>query len=55
MIGHDLVWRHTVALDSLPKEGLGTRRIAVLAKQDIDDHAVLVNGAIQVPLLSFAE
>src|SRR5918912_4584726 len=55
VIGHDLVGRHTVALDGLPKEGLGTGRIAVLAKEDIHDHTVLVNRAIEVALLSLAE
>jgi hypothetical protein len=55
MIGHDLVRRHPVALDGLPKEGLGTGRVAVLAEQDIDDHAILIDGAIQIPFLSLAK
>jgi hypothetical protein len=50
-----LVGDHSGALDGLAKEGLGTGRVASLAEQDIDDHAILVNGAIQVPLLSLAE
>jgi hypothetical protein len=55
MVGHDLVGRHTVALDSLSKEGLGTRCVAVLAQEHVHDHAVLVDRPIQVPLVSLAE
>ena len=55
VIGHDFVRSHASPLDRLPKEGLGTGGVAVLAEQDIDDHAVLVNRSIEVPFLSLAE
>ena len=55
MIGHDLVRYYTRALDGLPKEGLRTRCIAVLAKEHIYHNAVLINGAIQIALLPLAE
>jgi hypothetical protein len=55
VIGYDLVWDCSGALDRLAKECLGTGCVAVLAQQHIDDHAILVNGPIQVPLLPFAE
>jgi len=43
VIGHHLVRDHPATLDCLPKEGFGTRRIAVLTQQDINDHAILVD------------
>jgi len=48
VIGHHLVRDHPATLDRLPKEGFGTRRIAVLTQQDINDHAILVDRSVQV-------
>jgi hypothetical protein len=60
MIGHDLVWDYLVwdyssVLDGLAEERLGTGRVTVLTKEDIHDHAVLINGAIQIALLVLTE
>ena len=52
VIGHDLVGRHSIALDSLPKEGLGTGRVAVLAQEHVDDHAILIDRSIEISFLS---
>jgi hypothetical protein len=49
-----LVRDHSGALDGLTKECFCTRRVAVLAKQDIDDHAILIDGSVEIPFLSLA-
>jgi hypothetical protein len=55
MIGDHFARDHSGALDGLAKERLGTRCVAVLAQEDIDDHAVFVDRAVQIELLPFAE
>src|SRR5690242_5667822 len=55
MISHDLTGDHSGAVNRLAKECLGTGRIAVVTQQDVHDHAVFVDRAIQVPLLALAE
>ena len=47
-VGHDLVRDHPSALDRLPEEGLRTGRVAVLADQDVDDHAGFVERTVEV-------
>jgi hypothetical protein len=42
-------------LDRLAKERFGTRRVAVLTQQDINDYAILVDSSVQVALLALAE
>jgi hypothetical protein len=44
MIGHHLTRDHSSPFDRLPKEGFCTRRVAVLTKDYVDDHTVLVDG-----------
>jgi hypothetical protein len=51
VIGHDFIRHSTGALDRLAKESLCARSVRVVAKKHIDDHAILINGAIQVPLV----
>jgi hypothetical protein len=46
MIGHDLVRNHAGPLARLEKEGLSTRRIAMLAKEHVHDDTVLIDSAI---------
>jgi hypothetical protein len=55
MIGHDLVWYYTGPPDGLLKEGLSTGGVAVLAQQDVDDNTLLIDGAVQVELVSLTE
>src|SRR5919202_5122235 len=55
VIGHDLIWNHASPLDRLAEEGLGAGRVAVVTKEHIHDHAVLVDRPIQIPLVSLAE
>jgi hypothetical protein len=55
MIGHDLVRYHAGALDGLPKERLCTCGIAMLAHEHIHHDAILVDGSIQVPLVSLTK
>jgi hypothetical protein len=55
MIGHDLVRYHAGALDGLPKERLCTCSIAMLAHEHIHHDAILVDGSIQVPLVSLTK
>jgi hypothetical protein len=55
VVGDDLIWDQPAALDSLAKEGLGTRRVSVVPEQHIHDHAVLVNRPVQVALLTRTE
>src|SRR5918911_1063442 len=55
VIGHDLVRNHASSLDRLAEEGLGAGRVAVVTKEHIHDHTVLINGPIQVALLSLAK
>ena len=43
MIGDDLLGHQLRPLDGLAKERLGTRRVAMVAEQYVDDLAVLVN------------
>lgn len=55
VIAHDFVRNQVSPPDRLTKESLGTGDVAVLAQQNIDDHAVLVDRSIEVPFLSLAE
>jgi hypothetical protein len=55
MIGHDGVRDHLIPLDGLTKELLGTRRVAVLTQQDVNDHASLVDRSVEVALLALTE
>ena len=55
MIGYDFLWDHPSALDSVPKEGFGTGRVAALAEQDIDNRAVFIDRTVQVELLPLPE
>ena len=55
MIGHDCIGDHPGPLDGLAKERLGTGSVAVVTKEHIDDHAILVDGTIQVVLVSLAK
>jgi hypothetical protein len=55
VIGDHLVRDHSGVLDGLAEERLGAGRVTVLAKEDIHDHAVLINGAIQIALLVLTE
>src|SRR5947208_418397 len=55
VIGHHRVRDNPATLDGLAKERLGTGRVAVLTQQDVNDDAILVDGAVQVALLGPAE
>jgi len=45
-IGDDLVWDHPGARDGLTEERLGAGRVPVVAEQDIDDLAILIDGSV---------
>src|SRR5919202_5282302 len=48
-IGDHCVWDHPGPLDGLPKERLSAGRVAALTEQHVDDHAVFVDGSIEIP------
>jgi hypothetical protein len=55
VIRHDFVRNYASPLDRLAEEGLCAGGVAVLAKEDVHDHAIFINGSIQIPFLSLAE
>ena len=55
VVGHDFFRHPSSTLDGLAEERFGTGRVAMITEQYVHDHTVLVNGPVQVPLLTLTK